>query len=233
VKRPLPLLVCTLLTAGTSVAAKEKPTFHYEAPSDEERPVIVDATIGPQGSDFAMRLRFNRAPWGEACKNRCANATLLLDTDSNKQTGMRLTGDAPGNGADLAIVIQGVREAGAPPEAWLRVKVRLLADNARSPDDGELLAELSHRQDEERLHVDESTVYLLVDATSPAIPSARKVRVIYQPPGGKPIQATIPGMIGGTVPRGVRIFKDGNWGRTPNLDPKKSRPPATPPGDNG
>ncbi|WP_164015218.1 hypothetical protein [Pyxidicoccus trucidator] len=236
--RPLPLLVCTLLAAGTSLAAKEKPTFRYTAPPDGERPVIVDATIGPQGSDFAMRLRFDRAPWGDACKSRCANATLLLDTDSSKQTGMRLTGDAPGNGADLAIVIQGVREAakenGGPPETWLRVKVRLLADNARSADDGELLAELNHRQDTERLHSDEDTVYLLVDATSPAIPSARKVRVVYQPPGGKPLQATIPGMIGGGASgRGVRIFKDGNWGRTPNVAPKKSRPPASPSGDNG
>lgn len=235
-KRPLPLLVCTLL-ASTSFAAKEKPTFRYTAPPEGERPVIVDATVGPQGSDFAMRLRFDREPWGEGCKSRCANATLLLDTDSSKQTGLHLTQDGPANGADVAIVVQGVREAanddGSPPETWLRVKVRLLANDARSADDGELLAELNHRQDTERLHVDEKTVYVLVDATSPAIPSARKVRVVYQPPGAKPVQATIPGMIGGGGGKGVRIFKDGSWGRARNADPRKAKPPASPTGDNG
>lgn len=234
-KRSL-LLVCTLL-AGTSSAAKDRPTFRYTAPPDGERPVIVDATVGPQGSDFAMRLHFDREPWGEACKNRCANATLLLDTDASKQTGLHLTQDGPANGADLAIVVQGVREAakqqGAPPDTWLRVKVRLLANDARSADDGELLAELNHRQDTERLHVDESTVYVLVDATSPAIPSARKVRVVYQPPGAKPVTATIPGMIGGGGAKGVRIFKDGSWGRARNADPKKAHTPAAHPGDNG
>ncbi|QSQ18641.1 hypothetical protein JY651_25065 [Pyxidicoccus parkwayensis] len=235
-KRPLPLLVCTLL-ASTSFAAKEKSTFRYNAPPDGERPVIVDATVGPQGSDFAMRLRFNREPWGEVCKSRCANATLLLDTDSSKQTGLHLTQDGPANGADVAIVVQGVREAatedGAPPETWLRVKVRLLANDARSADDGELLAELNHRQDTERLHVDENTVYVLVDATSPAIPSARKVRVVYQPPGAKAVQASIPGMIGGGGGKGVRIFKDGSWGRARNADPRKAKSPASPAGDNG
>ncbi|MBZ4417137.1 hypothetical protein [Myxococcus sp. RHSTA-1-4] len=231
-KRPLPLLVCTLL-AGTSFAAKEKPTFRYTAPPDGERPVIVDATIGPQGSDFAMRLRFDREPWGEACKSRCANATLLLDTDASKQTGLRLPHDAAANGADLAIIIQGVREyaeeEGAPSKASLRVKVRQLGGDARSVDEGELLAELNHRQDTERLQVDEKTVYLLVDATSATLPSARKVRVIYHPPGAKAVEATIPGMIGGTGGRGVRLFKGGNWGRARDADPGKARPA----GDNG
>ncbi|MFP2930063.1 hypothetical protein ACLESO_33675 [Pyxidicoccus sp. 3LG] len=232
-KRSLPLLVCTLLTS-TGVAAKEKSTFRYTAPPDGERPVIVDATVGPQGSDFALRLRFDKSPWGEECKNRCANATVLLDTDNSKQSGLRLTQDSPVNGADLAIIVQGVREyakqEGAQPETWLRVKVRQLGNDARSVDDGELLAELSHKQDAERLHSDETTVYILVDATSATLPSARKARVVYQPPGSKPLQATIGGMIGGGGSKGVRIFKDGNWGRARNADPKKARPP---PGDNG
>jgi hypothetical protein len=223
VKRPLPLLVCFLL-AGTSLAAKERSTFRYTAPPDGERPVIVDATIGPQGSDFAMRLRFDRAPWGEACKSRCANATLLFDTDASKQTGLRLPRDTAANGADLAIIIQGVREQaeeeGVPPKTWLRVKVRLLGNGARSVDDGELLTELNHRQDTERLQVDENTVYLLVDATSAALPSARKVRVVYQPPGGKAVQATIPGMIGGGGNRGIIIFNGTRRGRAPSADPK-------------
>ncbi|HZI11495.1 MAG TPA: hypothetical protein VE153_14025 [Myxococcus sp.] len=249
-KRSLPLLACMLLASAPAAARpREKSTFRYTAPPDEDRPVIVDATIGPQGSDFALRLRFNRAPWGEACKNRCANATILLDTDSSKQTGLRLTQDSPANGADLAILVQGVREypkeQGANPETWLRAKVRLLADNARSADDGELLAELSHRHDTERLYVDEATVYLLVDATNATIPSARKVRVVYQPPGSKPLQATIPGMVGTGAGRGVTIFKGSKRGKAssvepgkaPSVDPGKGAEPgkagAVAPGDNG
>ncbi|MCP3141380.1 hypothetical protein [Pyxidicoccus xibeiensis] len=233
-KRPLlPLLVCTLLTS-TGVTAKERSTFRYTAPPDGERPVIVDATVGPQGSDFAMRLRFDKAPWGEDCKSRCANATLLLDTDNSKQSGLRLTQDSPVNGADLVVLVQGVRESpkeeGGKAETWLRVKVRLLGNDARSVDDGELLAELSHKQDSERLHVEDTSVYLLVDATSAALPSARKARVVYQPPGSKPLTATIPGMIGGGGGKGVRIFKDGNWNRARDAAPKKSKPA---PGDNG
>ncbi|WP_426750704.1 hypothetical protein [Myxococcus sp. Y35] len=218
-----PLLLCTLL-ASTALAAKERPTFRYTAPPDGERPVIVEATVGPQGSDFAMRLRFDKAPWGEECKSRCANATLLLDTDNSKQTGLRLPQKAPGNGADVAVVIQGVRDyakqEGAAPETRLRVKVRALTNGATSVDDGELLAEFNHRQDPERLHVDGETVYILVDATNATLPAARKARVVYQPPGGKPIQATIPGMIGGGASKGVRIFKDGTWGKARDATPR-------------
>ncbi|GHG74861.1 hypothetical protein [Comamonas sp. JC664] len=211
-----PLLLCTLL-ASTALAAKERSTFRYAAPPDGERPVIVDATVGPQGSDFAMRLRFDKAPWGEECKSRCANATVLLDTDNSKQTGLRLSQNSPVNGADVAIVIQGVRDyakqEGGAAQSWLRVKIRALSNGASSVDDGELLAEFNHRQDPERLQVDGETIYLLMDATNATLPSARKARVVYQPPGGKPIQAVIAGMIGGGGGKGVRIFKDGSWGK--------------------
>ncbi|MCP3097656.1 hypothetical protein LZ198_02060 [Myxococcus sp. K15C18031901] len=222
-KRVLPLLVCTLLAGSSALAKpKERSTFRYTAPADGERPVIVDAVIGPQGSDFAMRLRFDKEPWGEACKNRCANTTLLIDTDNSKQTGLKLAAGAPGNGADLAIIIQGMRDhaqEGGSAQTWLRVKVRLLGNEASSVDDGELLAELSHRQDTDRIQSDDKTVYLLIDATSASLPSARKARVVYQPPGGKPIQVAISGMIGGGGGKGVRIFKDGNWGRAPTANP--------------
>ncbi|MCK8496219.1 MULTISPECIES: hypothetical protein [Myxococcus] len=222
-KRSLPLLACTLL-AGSSVVAKERSTFKYTAPPDGERPVIVDAVIAPQGSDFAMRLRFDKEPWGEECKNRCANATLLIDADSSKQTGLKLTAGAPGNGADLAVIIQGVREyateSGKGAKNWLRVKVRLLNNEASSVDDGELLAELSHKHDTDRIQSDGKTVYLLVDSTHPSIPAGRKARVVYQPPGGKPIQANVTGLIGGGGSKGnVKIFKDGNWGKAPKADP--------------
>lgn len=233
------LLACSLLAGATaSAAGRTASTLRYKPSQDEERPVIVDATIGPQGSDFAMRLKFNKEPFGEECKQRCANLTLFLDTDNSTQSGLQLTGNkkAPENGADLAIVIQGVREykrQDAPPEVALRVKVRQLGSDATSADAGELLADLNNRQDPERVQTDGNTVYLLVDATSALLPSARKVRVIYHPPGSKALTATINGMAGGSSGRGVQIFKrgSGNWGRAPDAEGKKPRANST--GDNG
>jgi hypothetical protein len=216
--RPLPLLVCTLLAAGTSLAAKEKPTFRYTAPPDGERPVIVDATIGPQGSDFAMRLRFDKEPWGELCKNRCANATLFLDTDGNTTTGLQLGKKVPETGADLAVIVQGAREyKGTSSDTFLRVKVRQFTSASKNVDDTEALADLNHRQDPERVQLDENTVYLLIDATAPTLPSARKVRVVYHPVGGKAVQATIAGILSGGSRSNVRIFRGGSkkgWGKT-------------------
>lgn len=216
-KRSLLSLACTLL-ASTSAAAPPRSTFSYKAPKDEEqRPLIVDATIGPQGSDFAMRLRFDKVPWGDVCKNRCANITLFLDTDNNTSTGLQL-GKQPETGADMAIVIQGVREyRGASSTALLRIKVRQLTGEDKSVDDGEALADLTNHQDPERVQLDENTVYLLIDATGPTLPSARKVRVIYHPPADKPLQATIAGMLSGGSSSGVRIFRGNSnskgWGK--------------------
>lgn len=206
-KRSLLSLACTLL-ATTSAAAPPRSTFRYTAPKDEhQRPLIVDATIGPQGSDFAMRLRFDKEPWGDACKNRCANATLFLDTDHSTSTGLQL-GKQAETGADLAVIIQGIREyKGTSSTAALRVKVRQLTAEDRSIEDGDALADLIHYQDPERIQLEEDTVYLLIDATAPTLPSARKVRVIYHPPTAKAVQATIAGMLSGGSSSGVRIFR--------------------------
>lgn len=202
-KRMLLTLACTLLATSAAAAptkgsaSKKRATFRYSPPADEQRPLIVEASIAPQSSDYALRLRFNHEPWGEACKTRCANATLLLDTDGNPNTGLQLAKDHPGRGADLAVIVQGVREwkeNGA--DTYLRVKVRHLSDDARTVDDGDLLAEMDHRRDPERVQVDGKTVFLLVDATSPTIPSGRKARAIYHPAGGKPVQGAFKGMAG-------------------------------------
>ncbi len=217
--RSLLMLACTLM-ASTAVSAPPRATFTYNAPKDEEqRPLIVDATIGPQGSDFAMRLRFDKEPWGDGCKNRCANATILLDTDDNTTTGIQLGKKLPETGADMAVVIQGVRDyKGTSSNAVLRVKVRQLTGESKSIEDGEALADLSNFQDPERVQLDENTVYLLIDATSPTLPSARRVRVIYHPPVAKPLQATIAGMLSGGSSSGVRIFRGGGtnkgWDKT-------------------
>jgi hypothetical protein len=139
---------------------------------------------------------------------------VLLDTDASALSGLKLPGKAPENGADLAIIVQGAREYSRDNgEGFLRVKVRRLADGSHSVDDGELISELEHRLDPERIHLEGNTVFLLIDATS-NLPSGRKVRVVYHPPGGKAIEATIPGMLSGSASNGkVMIFRRGGWGK--------------------
>ena len=217
-KRPLLTLACTLI-ASTGTAAPPRSTFRYTVPHDEERPLIADALIAPQGSDFAMRLRFDKEPWGESCKNRCANITLFLDTDNNTTTGLQLGKNMPETGADMAVIVQGAREyKGDSSVAQLRVKVRQLTTESKSVDDGEALADLNNHQDPERVQLDENTVYLLIDATGSTLPSARKVRVVYHPPAAKPLQAIIAGMLSGSASSGVRIFRGNGsnkgWGKT-------------------
>jgi hypothetical protein len=244
VKRPLLTLACTLI-AGTSASAPPRSTFTYNPPKDEEqRPIIVDATIGPQGSDFAMRLRFDKEPWGDLCKNRCANATILLDTDDNTSTGIQLGKKLPETGADMAVVIQGVRDyKGTSSNAVLHVKVRQLTGESKSTDEGEALADLNNHQDPERVQLDENTVYLLIDATGSTLPSARQVRVIYHPPVAKALQAKIAGMLSGGSSENVRIFRSNssgsgsgtkaNWSKTQEAGRKYTPAPALPPPASG
>jgi len=93
-----------------------------------------------------------------------------------------------------------------------------IALGEKAADEGEALADLSNVQDPERLQLDENTVYLLIDATSPTLPSARKVRVIYHPPLAKPVLGNIAGMLSGGSGGGVRIFRGGTtnkgWDKT-------------------
>lgn len=208
-----PLLALALALLAPSAMAKDRATFRYKPGMDEERPVVVEAVVGPQGSDFALRLRFNKPPFGQECGTRCANTTLLLDSDASTESGLKLPGKAAENGADLAIIVQGSRDlSGSSSEPFLRVKVRRLTNEARTVDDGELLTELDHRKDPERIHLEDHVVYLLIDAND--LPSARKVRVVYHPPGNKALQATIPGMLSGSATSGkVMIFRRGAWGK--------------------
>src|SRR3954463_7749987 len=80
-----------LLASGAALAA-EKPCISYKAPppGEDDRPVATSITVGPQGSDFAFRVDFDKVPWGDACGVRCANTTIFLDTDSDKKTGLKL-----------------------------------------------------------------------------------------------------------------------------------------------
>jgi hypothetical protein len=212
-----PLLPLAIALLATSASAGDQATLRYNPPSSQERPMVVEGVVGPQGGDFALRLLFSKPPFGKECKSRCANVTLLLDTDANPRSGLKLGGKAPETGADLAIIVQGTRDlSDTSGEHVLRVKVRMLTDEARSVDDGELLAELDHRRDPERVHIEDKTVFLLVDASSINLPSGRKVRVVYHPPGSKAVQVTIPGMLSGSATDGkVMIFRRGGWGKAP------------------
>jgi hypothetical protein len=209
------LLPLALALLSPSALAKDRATFRYTPLQGDERPVIVEAVVGPQGNDFALRLNFNKPPFGPECGTRCANATLLLDTDATVSSGLKLTGKEAENGADLAIIIQGARDlSGASGDSYLRVKVRHLTNEAHTVDEGELIAELNHRQDPDRVHIEGNTVFLLIDASS-GVPSGRKVRLVYHPPGDKAIQASIPGMVGGSGKGKVMIFRRGGWGQAP------------------
>src|SRR5215212_1915312 len=150
---------CALLFSllPLAAAALEKPCIVYKAPAstEDDRPVATSITVGPQGSDYAFKVDFNKEPWGESCKTRCANATIFLDTDNDKRTGLKLPAkedgkENPETGADLAIVIQGQREYKAQSSlSTLKIKVKQYAEDATSADQGIELVEMDARADSE------------------------------------------------------------------------------------
>ena len=87
-------LICILVASGAAFAS-EKPCIVYKAPppGEDDRPVATSITVGPQGSDFAFRVDFDKVPWGDACGARCANTTIFLDTDNDKNTGIKMRPD--------------------------------------------------------------------------------------------------------------------------------------------
>lgn len=193
----------------------EKPCITYKAPpsTEEDRPVATAITVGPQGSDYAFKVDFNKEPWGEICRNRCANATIFLDTDNDKRTGLKLPAaggkEAPETGADLAVTIQGTREYKSESSlSTLKIKVKQYSEESTSADQGTDLVDMDARSDTERLNPVEKTVYLLVDANIGSLPSNPKVRVIYHPPETKPIVGYAKGLNAPGANR-VEIFKDG------------------------
>ncbi len=208
------LLAVCLISAVAS--ATEKPCITYKAPVGEEddRPVATAITVGPQGSDYAFKVDFNKEPWGEVCKTRCANATIFLDTDNDKHTGLKLPQsehgkDAPETGADLAVIVQGTRIYKSESSlSTLKIKVKQFGEDATSADQGTELVEMDARTDTERLNPVEKTVYLLVDANIGSLPSSPKIRVIYHPPESKPIVGFAKGLNAPGANR-VEIFKEG------------------------
>jgi len=201
---------CLALAATLAAVFGAAPTLTYHPPDDEdERPMATSVTVGPQGSDFAFRVEFNQAPWGEACKNRCANTTLYLDTDGDANTGLQLGKGAPETGADLAITIQGTREyKETSSQMVLRARVRLLVGGATHADEGEPLLEMDNRREAERLHCEGNVVYALVDGTDSRIPMGRTMRVIYHPPGAKAMVGKVKGLMSGGG-GAIEIFRKG------------------------
>lgn len=206
------LLSASLVLFGAAASAAEKPCITYTAPAStgDDRPVATAITVGPQGTDYAFKIDFNRAPWGDECKARCANATIFVDTDNNKATGLQLADKkAPQTGADLAITIQGARDYGeVSAESSLRVKVKAYPEGDTRIDQGRLLIEMDQKHDEDRVQGQGESVYVLVDANIGDLPAGPKLRVIYQPPDSKPLVGMAKGLSAPGANR-VEIFKEG------------------------
>jgi hypothetical protein len=213
-------LFCLLLLASAA-SAGEKPCITYKAPppAEDDRPVATSITVGPQGSDYAFKIDFNRPPWGDACGTRCANTTIFLDTDNDKKTGVKLSdAKSPVSGTDLSINIQGTREyKDSSSLSVLRIKVLQYSEETTKLEQGAVLAELDLRRDTERINASEKTIYLLIDANSGSLPSGPKVRVIYQPPDAKALLGSAKGLNAPGANR-VEIFKEGKL-----INPKKKK----------
>lgn len=183
--------------------------------------MLTSIVVSPQGTDYAFKLEFNKPPFGEGCRTRCANATLFLDTDNNKTTGLKLTDPkAPETGADLAVVVQGARaikEDGS--SAVLRVKVMQYAEDATSVEEGITLAELDPVGDSERVLASDTSVYLLIDANIGNQPAGKQLRLVYHPPDSKPLVGMAKGLASPAAGR-VELFKDGKLSN-PVVKPKK------------
>ncbi len=204
-------LICLLLVYGTAVAG-EKPCITYKPPppGEDDRPLATAITVGPQGSDFAFRVDFDKVPWGDACGARCANTTIFLDTDNDKKTGLKLRDEkAIETGADMSITIQGTREYKESSSlAVLKIRVKQFGEEATSVEQGSVLADLDLRRDTERINASDKSIYLLIDANIGSLPAGPKVRVVYHPPDGKPLIGSAKGLNAPGANR-VEIFKQG------------------------
>ncbi|MBL8919723.1 MAG: hypothetical protein JNJ54_12725 [Myxococcaceae bacterium] len=200
-----------IVALAASAAFAQKPAITYKPPppGEDDRPLITEIVAGSQGSDYAFKIEFNKEPWGEGCANRCANATIFLDTDNNKATGLKLKDPkAAETGADLAVTIQGVKvykETSSRPV--LKVRVRQYAEDSTDIDQGRELGELDPVQDSERVLAQGTSVFLLIDANVGDLPTASKARVIYHPPDSKALVGTIGGLAAGASR--IELFKDG------------------------
>ena len=214
-------LACSVIA---TLALAEKPTISYKAPpsGDDDRPVMTSIVVSPQGTDYAFKLEFNKPPWGEDCKTRCANATLFLDTDNNKTTGLKLADPkAAETGTDIAVTIQGAKALkDGVSTSVLRVKVMQYSEDATSVEEGRTLIELDPINDSERVLASDTSVYLLIDANMGEQPAGKQLRVVYHPPESKPLIGTAKGLASPSTGR-AELFKDGKL-TNPPVKKKKS-----------
>jgi hypothetical protein len=202
-------LVLTCLGAGKQAS---KPTLSYQPPEgdENERPLLTSARVEPQGSDYALQLDFNREPWGELCKSRCANVTLFFDTDNNSKTGLKLNDPkAAETGADLSVTVQGLREyRDNVGRSTLKVRVTQFNEQSTSLESGLVISEMSQAEDAQRVLVQGNSVFVLVDTNMGSAPQAKKMRVVYHPPSSP----AVIGMSDGLASKGrgkFQLFKDG------------------------
>lgn len=199
------------LAAVLAVTPVMKPVIEWQPPesTDDDRPLMSKVIVTASGSDYSLKLEFDKAPFGEACRNRCANATVFIDTDNDKQTGVKLQdATAAENGADLVVVIQGVRELrNESPTGELRILVKQFSEDATSLDGANLLTQLDPRHDSERVTVSGTKVTAVIDANLGNLPAGKKLRVVYHPPEHGPMVAVTGGLLS---PAGrVELFKGG------------------------
>lgn len=224
-RRTVSALLLALL--ALPALAVEKATIVYNPPpgGDDERPVITRIIVGPQGTEYAFKLEFNKTPWGEGCKSRCANATIFVDTDNLKATGLKLKDpEAAETGSDLAVVVQGVREFQEERTVYsLKVKVKQFTEETTSEAAANVVEELSLSDDSEKVLAQDTSVYLLVDANLGAnMPAGPKIRVVYHPLGSPPLVGLANGLSSGPKGGGgrVEVLKQGKMVNPP---PKKKK----------
>jgi len=189
------LALCAVLSP---LASAQEGTLAFKPDPDEERPVVKQASVRPQGSNFALTLQFDKTPWGEECRKRCANATLLLDSDGDARTGLQAGEGKPQTGADLGVTVQGQVDYGGESAAYfVKAKVRQLAEDDKRLDDGDVISDLDHRVDQARLELDGKEIRVLLDASRATLPAGKSCRLIYLAPLAKPVVATCRGMAAG------------------------------------
>jgi len=142
----------------------------------------------PTGHRLRFKLEFNKPPWGEDCKTRCANATLFLDTDNNKTTGLKLADPkAAETGTDIAVTIQGAKalKEGVATSV-LRVKVIQYSETPprrRGP-------QPRRARSDQRLGAGARRRHLGLPAHRREHGRAagrKQLRIIYHPPESKPL----------------------------------------------
>jgi len=179
------------------LAAAEKKTISWSPPpsTEDDRPLISSAVVTAEDSNYTLTFTLDKAPYGEACQNHCVNATVFLDTDNSKSTGLKLKdGKAAEAGADLAITLQAVKSSGGGSRADLRVMVKQFTEDATGFDQATELAELTLLRDEERVRLEGTTVTVRVDANLGNQPAGAKLRVVYHPPDHAALVGLAPGL---------------------------------------